>query len=136
MAIKAKVVKLAPRERKKQRIRKRIVGTDQKPRLCVFKSGRNTYAQLISDESQRTIAAASTLEECVMQRIAAVPAEGLSSEARSVKSVAGAMAVGLVIGERAKEKGVAKIVFDRNGFLYHGRVRAVADGARKAGMEF
>lgn len=136
MAIKSKVVKLSPRERKKQRLRKKIRGTDAKPRLCIFKSVRHTYAQLISDESGKTIAAASTQESAVMERAAGLKAEDLRNEARSAKSEAGARAVGLVVAERAKEKGVARLVFDRNGFLYHGRVKAVAEGARQAGLEF
>jgi len=136
MAIKAKVVKLSPRERKKQRLRKRIRGTDQKPRLCVFKSTRHTYAQLISDESGKTIAAASSKEASVLDRVAGIKKEDLRSEARSAKSEAAARAVGLVIGERAKEKGVQELVFDRNGFIYHGRVKAVAEGARQSCIRF
>jgi len=136
MAIKPKVVKLSPRERKKQRLRKRVVGTNEKPRLCVFKSGRHTYAQLISDESGVTIVAASTLEPAVLERVGGLKAEELRTEARSPKSEAAARAVGVLIGERAKEKGIAQLVFDRNGFIYHGRVKAVAEGARQSGIRF
>ena len=81
MAIKPKVVKLSPRERKKQRLRKRIIGSDLKPRLCVFRSERHTYAQLLSDESGKTIAAASTLEPVVLEKVAGIKAEGYSAEA-------------------------------------------------------
>ena len=117
-------VKQQARLKRKKRIRKKISGTDERPRLCVFRSSRQIYAQLIDDLSGHTVAAASSLEETVKQR----------SEPGGKVSLA--VQVGKLVAERAAEKGVKRVVFDRNGFLYHGRVKAVSDGAREAGLEF
>ena len=117
-------VKQQARLKRKKRIRKKISGTDERPRLCVFRSSRHIYAQLIDDLSGNTVAAASSLEESVKQQ----------SEPGGKVSLA--VQVGKVIAERAAGKGVKRVVFDRNGFLYHGRVKAVSDGAREAGLEF
>lgn len=138
MAIKSKKIKYTSRERTKARLRKKISGTDVKPRLSVYKSGQNTYAQLISDESGKTIVAASTLESAIVEKAAALDkkATGATNDSKSKKSVAAATAVGLAIAERAKAAGINQLVFDRNGFLYHGRIKAVAEGARQGGMEF
>lgn len=105
-------------------MRKRVRGAAQRPRLCVFRSARHTYAQLIDDDAGRTLAAAGSHEP------------GLLPEGSSRANAAAAAAVGKAIGERAKAAGVTRIVFDRSGYLYHGRVRAVAEGAREAGLEF
>lgn len=115
------------RDRIKYRIRKRVQGTEGRPRLTVFRSVGHIYVQVVDDMSGRTIAAASSVEPTVK---AALPKEAKGG------NVAGARAIGRAIAERLKEKGVTRVVFDRNGFLYHGRVKAVADAAREAGLEF
>jgi large subunit ribosomal protein L18 len=115
------------RDRIKFRIRKRLQGTADQPRLSVFRSGAHIYVQVIDDLAGRTLAAASSLEPTVK---AALP-EGARGGNRK-----GAEAVGQAIAERLKEKGITRVVFDRNGFLYHGRVRAVAEAARQAGLQF
>jgi len=115
------------RERIKYRIRKRVRGTEARPRLTVFRSVVHMYVQVVDDMSGRTIAAASTLDPKVKSALDKAVRGG---------NIAGAKAIGRVIAERLKEKGVTRVVFDRNGFLYHGRVKAVADAAREAGLEF
>lgn len=117
---KFKSVKAARRFRARRAIRSKVYGTAERPRLTVFRSNRNIYAQLINDDEAHTLAAASTLDQ--------------GHEADSP------VQAGLVVGERlasrAVEKGVRKAVFDRNGYRYHGRVRSLAEGARKGGLEF
>ncbi len=115
------------RDRIKFRIRKRLQGTAEQPRLTVFRSGAHIYVQVIDDQAGRTLAAASSLEPTLKARLA----DGASGGNRK-----GAEAVGQAIAERLKEKAITRVVFDRNGFLYHGRVRAVAEAARSAGLEF
>ena len=112
------------RLKRKKRIRKTIVGTQLRPRLCVFRSARHIYAQVVDDTQGQTLAAASSLEKTVQA----------STDSKNKKSAANL--VGKLVAERALEKGVKQIVFDRNGFLYHGRVKAVSDGARETGLEF
>jgi large subunit ribosomal protein L18 len=109
------------------RQRKRIAGTAERPRLSVFRSVSHIYAQVIDDLSGRTLVAASSVEPALRAVFAQAVRGG---------NVKGAEAVGKVIAERSIEKGITRVVFDRSGFLYHGRVRAVADAARKAGLEF
>jgi large subunit ribosomal protein L18 len=115
------------RHRIQLRQRKRITGTAARPRLTVFRSVSHIYAQVIDDLSGNTLIAASTVEPSVK-----------STFDKDVRggNLKGAEAIGRVIAERAIEKGIKRVVFDRSGFLYHGRVRAVADAARKAGLEF
>jgi large subunit ribosomal protein L18 len=115
------------RDRIKLRLRKRIVGTAERPRLTVFRSVAHIYVQAIDDSTGRTLASASTVDGPVKAR--------LNGSARG-SNKAGAELTGQVIAERLLEKGLKQVVFDRNGFLYHGRVRAVAEAARKAGLEF
>jgi large subunit ribosomal protein L18 len=115
------------RDRIKFRIRKRMAGTAEKPRLSVFRSVSHIYVQVIDDRSGQTIASASTVEPTVKGKMGKGVAGG---------NVKGAEMVGTTIAERLKDKGITKVVFDRNGFLYHGRVRAVAEAARSAGLEF
>lgn len=115
------------RDRIKFRIRKRLEGTAERPRLSVFRSVAHIYVQVIDDHGGRTLAAASTVEPTVKGKMAKDATGG---------NVKGAALVGKTIAERLKEKGITKVVFDRNGFLYHGRVRAVAEAAREAGLEF
>ena len=113
--------KVEARARRHRRVRKKVRGTAERPRLAVFRSNKHIYAQLIDDVTGVTIASASTAEK------------GLTG---SGATVAAASAVGTRIGDRAKAAGVTTAVFDRGGFQYHGRVAAVADGAREAGLEF
>jgi len=115
------------RDRIKLRIRKRVAGTPERPRLTVFRSVAHLYVQVIDDRSGHTIAAASSVEPSLKGAFAA--------KVRG-NNKAGAEAVGRAIAERLKEKGITRVVFDRNGFLYHGRIKAVADAARSAGLEF
>jgi len=114
------------RQRIKYRIRKRVRGDEARPRLTVFRSVAHMYVQVVDDMSGRTIAAASSLEPGV---------KGTLGTGKG-GNIAGAQAVGKAIAARLIEKGVKRVVFDRNGFLYHGRVKAVADAAREAGLEF
>jgi large subunit ribosomal protein L18 len=115
------------RDRIKFRIRKRMAGTAQKPRLSVFRSVAHIYVQVIDDMNGTTIASASTVDPTVKGQLQKGVAGG---------NVKGAEFVGTTIANRLKEKGITQVVFDRNGFLYHGRVRAVAEAARSAGLEF
>ena len=109
------------------RQRKRISGTKDRPRLSVFRSVTHIYAQVIDDMSGETLVSASTVEPSVKSALAKGTRGG---------NVKGAEAIGTAIAERSIEKGIKRVVFDRGGFLYHGRIRAVADAARKAGLEF
>ncbi len=120
------------RLRLKLRLRKKIRGTEEMPRLSVFKSVKHTYAQIITDDKQKTLVTASTLDKEVKEALSLVEAKG----SKSLKSVAAAKAVGMVIARRGLEKNIKKVVFDRNGFKYGGRIQAVADGAREGGFEF
>ena len=115
------------RQRIKYRIRRRVIGSVERPRLTIFRSVSHMYVQVVDDASGKTIASASTVEPSVKGTLPAKAAGG---------NVAGAKAIGKTIAERLLEKGVKRVVFDRNGFLYHGRVKAVADAAREAGLEF
>jgi len=110
------------RQRRRFRVRRRVVGTDQRPRLCVFRSNKHLYLQIISDESGRTLASASTM---------ASDGDGKKLGA----GVATAGELGRVIAGRCKELSIDAVVFDRNGYRFHGCVRAVAEGAREAGLQ-
>jgi len=112
------------RIKRKKRIRKNIFGSKERLRLSVFRSSRHIYAQIVDDTCGDTIAAASSLEKAVKE------------QPKFDNKVAVANHVGKLLGKRAVEKGLKKVVFDRNGFLYHGRVKAVSDGAREAGLDF
>jgi large subunit ribosomal protein L18 len=115
------------RQRIRYRIRRRVSGTVERPRLTIFRSVSHMYVQVVDDASGKTIASASTVEAAVKGALPTTATGG---------NVAGAKAIGKTIAERLIEKGVKRVVFDRNGFLYHGRVKAVADAAREAGLEF
>jgi large subunit ribosomal protein L18 len=115
------------RERIRLRQRKRIAGTAARPRLCVFRSVSHIYVQVIDDLAGRTLVSASSVEPAL---------KGTFGKDATGGNVKGAAAVGKAIAERSIEKGIKQVVFDRGGFLYHGRIRAVADAARKAGLEF
>ena len=116
--------KVVARTRRHARVRKRIEGTAERPRLAVFRSNKHIYAQLIDDLSGRTLVAASTLDA----KAGGAKAGGAKSEV--------AKAVGKLVGERAVQAGISAVVFDRAGYKYHGRVRELADGAREAGLKF
>jgi large subunit ribosomal protein L18 len=113
----------AARVRRQQRVRKSIRGSDARPRLCVFRSNKHIYAQVISDEHGATLAAASTLSD------------RSADSAKAQRGVEAAKRVGLSLAQKCKEKNITRVVFDRNGFLYHGQIKAVADGAREGGLE-
>lgn len=119
--LKAKQAALVRRHR---RVRGKVSGTAERPRMCVNRTNAHIYAQLIDDKSGLTIASASSLD-----------AE-LKSALKSGSNIAAATAVGEAVGRRAVEAGVTEVVFDRGGRLYHGRVKALADGARSAGLKF
>ena len=112
------------RIKRKKRIRKNIFGSKERLRLSVFRSSRHIYAQIVDDTCGDTIAAASSLEKAVKE------------QPKFDNKVAVANHVVKLLGKRAVEKGLKKVVFDRNGFLYHGRVKAISDGAREAGLDF
>jgi len=112
------------RLKRKSRIRKRLVGTGERPRLCVFRSARHIYAQIIDDAQGQTLAVASSVESMA------------KAQPSFESKVAQATYIGKLIGERALEKGIKRVVFDRNGFLYHGRIKALSDGARESGLDF
>ncbi len=112
------------RAKKHMRIRNRFSGTAERPRLAVFRSNNHMYAQIIDDTVGNTLASASTLEK------------EIKSELEKTNNVDAAAYLGTVIAKRAIEKGIKKVVFDRGGYIYHGKVAALADAAREAGLEF
>ncbi len=116
---------LSTRKRRHVRVRAKVSGTQARPRLNVFRSSAHIYVQLIDDLAGTTLISASDLEEAVRERAG----DGATKVARS-------KAVGEIIAERSKEAGIEAVVFDRGGFLYHGRIKAVADGAREGGLKF
>jgi len=118
-----KASKNANRRYVHERIRKKILGTDGRPRLNVYRSLNHIYVQVIDDLHGKTLVAANS-------------AEGTKGEKRTGGNVAAAKAVGKTIAERAKAKGITRVVFDRGGYIYHGRVKALADAAREAGLQF
>lgn len=109
--------------RRHARIRRRVFGTPEKPRLAVFRSNQHIYAQIIDDTAHHTLVAASTLESTLKDKGGTGTQEG-------------AQAVGQLLAERAREKGISQVVFDRGGKLYHGRIAALADAARESGLSF
>lgn len=117
----AKRSKDQTRQRIHSRIRQRVKGTAERPRLAVYRSLSHIYAQVIDDRKGATLVAASSSE---------------ASSSASGGNVAGAKEIGKLVADRAKEKGISKVVFDRGGYLYHGRIKALADAARQAGLEF
>jgi len=112
------------RQRRKIRVRKKVRGTDLRPRVCVFRSNKHIYAQVISDSQGRTLATVSTLSE------------DLAEQLKKSKGINAAKQVGVALAKVCQEKNISCVVFDRNGFIYHGRVKAVADGAREGGLDF
>jgi large subunit ribosomal protein L18 len=116
--------KAETRDRRKAHIRKKVNGTGERPRLTVFRSSKHMYAQIVDDSINKTIASISTLDE------------KLSAELKGLKKSERAKKVGAAIAGLCKQKGIDKVVFDRNGFIYHGRIMALADAAREAGLKF
>jgi large subunit ribosomal protein L18 len=117
-----KVDRNAVRKRRHARVRKKIFGTAERPRLNVFRSNKHIYAQIIDDMKAVTIVSASTLDK--------------EFDLESTGNIEAAKKVGELVAKRALEKGIKKVVFDRGGYLYHGRIKALADAAREAGLEF
>ncbi len=111
-------------DRRHRRLRRKVSGTTERPRLAVFRSNKHIYAQIIDDLAQHTLAAASTKDR------------GLKSQLPSGATCEASAEVGKLVAQRAREKGIEKVVFDRGGNLYHGRVKALAEAAREAGLEF
>ncbi|NJK32198.1 MAG: 50S ribosomal protein L18 [Deltaproteobacteria bacterium] len=117
--------KIEARQRRKASIRKRISGTPERPRLTVFRSNKHIYAQIVDDATARSVLTVSDLQK------------GLSEELQSCESkVDRAKVVGRAVAKACLDQGITKVVFDRNGYLYHGRVSALADAAREAGLDF
>jgi large subunit ribosomal protein L18 len=116
--------RLQARLKRKVRVRRKVLGTSERPRLCVFRSAKHIYAQIIEDVTGTTLVAVSTVNGDL------VAGEGYTGNIEAAK------AVGTAIAKKALENNITKVVFDRNGFLYHGRVKALADAAREAGLSF
>lgn len=112
----------AGRQRRKLRIRQRVTGSADQPRLSVFKSAKHLYAQIIDDGKGHTLASVSTVDKALRGKVKA--------------TVAGAKLLGSALAKRAKQKGIERVLFDRNGFRYHGTLRALADAAREGGLKF
>jgi large subunit ribosomal protein L18 len=112
------------RKKRQARIRRRVSGVPERPRLCVFRSDRHIYAQVIDDTTGKVLVSASSL------------AKEFKDQGLKGSGIAGAKAVGALVAARATDKGIAKVVFDRSGFIYHGRVKALADAAREKGLQF
>ncbi len=115
-------VRVKTKLKNKARIRKKVIGTPERPRLTVFRSGKHTYAQIVDDTNHKTLVCASTVEKSFTEKL------------KSNKDAA--TKVGKLIAERAKEKNIESVVFDRSGYVYHGRVSALADSARESGLKF
>jgi len=123
--------KLEARLRRKKRIRKKIFGFPERPRVSVFRSHKHIYAQIINDVEGHTLVALSSLSPEVRTKV-----EELKSKGEIKGKVDVARLVGRMLAEKAKEKGITKVVFDRGGYKYHGRVKALAEGLREGGLEF
>ena len=123
--MKAIVKKLLKRQRRKRRVRKLVVGTPARPRLTVFRSHRNIYAQIIDDAQGRTLVAASSMEKPLRQQLSGASGNKAAAEA-----------IGLALASKAIQAGITNVVFDRNGYPYHGRIRHLAEAARKGGLKF
>ncbi len=135
------------RLRRHLRVRKRLAGTSERPRLCVFRSGNHIYAQIVDDAQGRTLVAASSRDADIanVKATLSAPVEGAEGEEATPAAYRGleanrrvqlAYKVGQLLAERAKAAGLQRVVFDRGGYIYHGRVAALADGARKGGLDF
>ena len=122
--MKATVLKLVRRERRKLRVRRKVFGTPDRPRMSIFRSLKNISAQLIDDERGRTVCSASSLNKDVAEQV------------KKGGNKAAATVIGQILAERARMQGIRKVAFDRSGYRYHGRIKALAEAARKAGLEF
>src|SRR5690554_5093828 len=120
----AKFNRNVARKRRHVRLRKKVTGTSERPRLSVYRSLHHIHAQIIDDIAGNTLVAASTVEP------------SMKAELSSTGNTEAAKKVGLLVAERAKEKGITKVVYDRGGYIYHGRIAALAEGAREGGLEF
>lgn len=120
----ANVNRAQARKRRHVRVRRKVVGTSERPRLNVYRSLEHIYAQVIDDSTGQTLVSASTVDGELRETLASLPKQEQ------------AKAVGLKVAERAKAKGIEQVVFDRGGYVYHGRVKALADGSREAGLVF
>jgi len=116
--------KVVAREKRKKRVRSKIAGTSQKPRISVFRSLNNIFAQVVDDMEQKTLVAASTLDK------------DLKSKLKNKANIEAAKEVGKLLAQRATKNGIKEAVFDRSGYLYHGRVKALAEAAREEGLKF
>jgi large subunit ribosomal protein L18 len=116
--------RMVARQIRQRRVRRYIRGTPERPRLSIYRSNKHIYAQIIDDTTNRVLTAASSLSK------------DFQATGKSGGNVAGAMLIGEMVAEQAQQQGIQRVVFDRNGFLYHGRVKAVAMGARERGLEF
>ena len=132
------------RLRRHLRVRKRLAGTSERPRLCVFRSANQIYAQIVDDAQGRTLVEASS-RDADLAKVTAAPAAGGEGEEATPEAYRGleenrrvqlAYKVGMLVAERAKAAGLQRVVFDRGGYIYHGRIAALADGARKGGLDF
>jgi large subunit ribosomal protein L18 len=112
------------RKKKHMKIRKRLIGTPERPRLCVFRSNKHIYAQIVDDAKATTLAAASTKEP------------GIATSLEKTSNIEAAKTVGAAIGKKAKDAGITQVVFDRGGYIFSGKVKALADAARESGLEF
>lgn len=117
--------KVLARKRRHRRVRKNLIGTLDKPRLCVYRSNKNIYAQIIDDTKGITLASASSLDKELKGKL---PEGG--------KDIEAAKEVGVLISKKAKKKGIKEVVFDRGGYLYHGKVKSLAEAARDGGLKF
>ena len=120
----SKVSRSKVREEKHRRMRRHIIGTPERPRMAVFRSNNHMYVQIIDDVAKTTLVSASTLQKDVKAQL------------ENTDDVAAAAYLGTVIGKKAVEAGIEEVVFDRGGYIYHGKVKALADAAREAGLEF
>lgn len=120
----AKITRVEHRQRVHRRVRLQVVGTPERPRLSVFRSHKHIYAQVVDDSQGRTLVSASSRDQQVR------------SELRTGGNLAAAKLIGKILGERARQAGVLQVVFDRGGYKYHGRVKALADAARETGLRF
>jgi large subunit ribosomal protein L18 len=120
----SKVSRSKVREEKHRRMRRHIIGTPERPRMAVFRSNNHMYVQVIDDVAQKTLVSASTLQKDVKEKL------------EKTNDVAAAAYLGTVIAKKAQEAGIKAVVFDRGGFIYQGKVQALADAAREAGLEF
>ena len=119
-----KVSRKMARKKRHYRLRRYLSGTVERPRLAVFRSSKHIYAQIIDDVQKNTLVSASTLDKSI------------AGDLKSTSNIEAAKAVGAVLAKRAKDKGVETVIFDRGGFLFHGRIKALADAAREGGLEF